>query len=286
LAAADYPDFSVVICENGGPDAFEELQRVVPTQLAGGRPVRAVLAPGNLGFAGGVNRCMAEAREADAWWILNPDTAPDPSALSRLVARLRRGDCQAVGGVLKLPDATVQCYGGRWRRWAARAVSLGHGAPVGAPVEAASIEARQNYLTGASALVGRAFLDRVGPMREDYFLYCEEVEWFLRAARLGMKLGFAPDAAVLHFQGTSTGNSLSLRDQSKLAVYLNERNRILLTRDRYPSVLPVASLAALGILALRYARRGAWRQLRYAAEGWWAGVRNERGVPAGLAPGR
>ena len=41
-------------------------------------------------------------------------------------------------------------------------------------------------LLGAS-VVGRAMLDAVGPMRDDYFLYCEEVEWCLRAKAAGLR---------------------------------------------------------------------------------------------------
>ena len=80
-------------------------------------------------------------------------------------------------------------------------------------------------------LVGRRFLETVGPMREDYFLYCEEVEWCLRGLKKGMRLGFAPSGIVVHKQGTITGNAVDLLGRSRLSVYLNERNRVLLSRD-------------------------------------------------------
>ena len=80
----------------------------------------------------------------------------------------------------------------------ARAESIGNGSQLDAPLDAAQVEREQSYLNGASMLVGRRFLEAVGPMREDYFLYAEESEWFLRAARRGMRLGFAPAARVMH----------------------------------------------------------------------------------------
>ena len=76
LARSRHADFEVVVCENGGPEAFDQLTKVLPAALPGGQPVRAILAPGNLGYAGGVNVCLAAAPDADAWWILNPDTEP------------------------------------------------------------------------------------------------------------------------------------------------------------------------------------------------------------------
>src|SRR5207244_2910941 len=124
----------------------------------GGQAVRLICAESNLGYAGGVNRCIAGAPDADGWWVLNPDTWPDPMALTALVERLRRGDCDAVGGVVQLPTGQIQTYGGQWQRHLARAVSLGHGLPIASEVDPAEIERRQNYLTGASMLVGRAFL--------------------------------------------------------------------------------------------------------------------------------
>lgn len=90
--------------------------------------MRAVLADGNLGFAGGVNVCLRETPDAGAWWVLNPDTSPPPVAMAALVERLSAGDRDAVGP-LYLDNGTVQSYGGLWQGWIARPVSIGHGGP-------------------------------------------------------------------------------------------------------------------------------------------------------------
>ena len=280
LAASTYRDFEVVICENGGPDAFADLSVQIPDNVGAGRPVRAVLAPSNLGYAGGVNVCLREAPAADAWWVLNPDTVPDANALAAMVSRLERGDCDAVGSVIYAGGGTIQSVGGLWRRVPARAVSIGHGQPLERlPALAIDVEARQNYLNGASMLVSAHFLQVAGPMREDYFLYCEEVEWCLRALDLGLRLGFSGEARVMHRQGTSTGYSAEVRRQSRMPVYLNERNRLLLTRDLTPGWLPLTAVLAVVLVLARFPRRGAWRQLGYALQGWQAGLRGERGPP-------
>lgn len=279
LSAARHQDFEVVICENGGDAAFSELSTRIPASLPAGQPVRLICAPSNLGYAGGVNICMRHSPDADAWWVLNPDTRADPDALSALVERLGRGDCHAVGGTIQLSNGSVQAYGGRWQRWLARAVSLGHGSAISARIDPQRIEELQNFLNGASMLIGRQFLEATGPMREDYFLYCEEVEWCLRGLKHGMRFGFAPHGVVLHKQGTSTGNVVDLRSRSRLSVYLNERNRLLLSRDCFPLLFPVTILTALAILLMRFGKRRAWRQLLYAVEGWGAGLANRRGIP-------
>jgi len=283
LEASSHQDFEVIICENGGLEAYAGLNAALPATLPGGQLVRTLRAPENLGFAGGVNVCLYETSAVDAWWVLNPDTCPEPQALAALVEKLSDGSCEAVGGPLYLPDGTVQSYGGLWSPWLARPISIGHGGPQDAAVDPAAIEGAQNYLNGASMLIGRRFLETVGPMREDYFLYCEEVEWCLHAGAKGMRLGFAPEARVLHYQGATTGAGGHVANRSRLSVYLGERNKILTTRDRYPMRLPVAALAVLALHLRRVVKQSAWAQLGYGLAGWWAGLCGQRGAPKWMA---
>jgi N-acetylglucosaminyl-diphospho-decaprenol L-rhamnosyltransferase len=95
-----------------------------------------------------------------------------------------------------------------------------------------------------------------------------------------MRLGYAPDAVVLHYQGTTTGNPPDIRQRGRTPVYLNERNKILLTQDLFPARLPLVAVLALLVIFMRFGRRRAWRQLGYALAGWAAGLRGERGPPA------
>ncbi len=282
LACSAYTDFEVVICENGGEAAYRALVDKLGTNLASGQPVRIISASDNPGYAGGVNIAMRASPDADAWWVLNPDTAPHEAALTHLVERLQVGDCDAVGSTVHSPSGVVQNRGGVWNAWLARAQSLEGGLRLEAGRAQADLEARVNYLSGASMLVSRRFLERAGPMREDYFLYAEEVEWCLRARQLGCTLGMAVEARIRHHQGTSTGSVSRIADRHHMPVFLDERNKMLLTRDRFPLRLPIAATSAFLLLLLRFARRGAWKQLGYAMSGWLAGLMNKRGKPPWL----
>ena len=281
LQHSTHGDFEVVICENGGTDAHADLLAKLPSRLPGGQAVLILEAPRNLGYAGGVNACMAATPDADAWWVLNPDTQPAKSALAELVARLEAGGCEAVGSTVVLPTGQVQSFGGIWDPWLARAISIGHGFPLTIQ-DGAAIERRQNYLNGASMLVSRRFVDITGPMREDYFLYCEEVEWCLRALDHGIRLGFAPHAMVVHQTGTSMNNFAKLRGKGRLPVYLRERNRILLTKDHYPARWLIAVAVGVPLLLYRYGRSGSWRYCMYGINGFLAGVFGQRGAPPWL----
>lgn len=283
LAELDYPSFEVVICENGGPEAHVELHQTLPGVMPGGQPVTIILADRNLGYAGGVNACIRRSRTADAWWILNPDTRPDRESLRCLVDRFEDGDSDLVGGILLDEQGRVRSLGGRWRTWLARPETL-EPRHVAGLEDHRQVEALLSYVSGASILVGRRFVDEVGMMREDYFLYCEEVEWALRGIKQGMRLGFAPDARVVHKQGTTTGAAVSVRQRPKLPIFLDERNKMLLTRDHYPGRLPIVAVALFAQILARFGRRGAWAQMAYALQGWSAGLMNRRGPPRWLQP--
>ena len=278
LANSTYADFEIVICENGGSVAFEALRTRLPPALPGRQPITLIEAAANGGYASGINICMAAARAADAWWLLNPDTETEPGTLAALVARLEHG-YDAVGGTLYFENGRVQSCGGIWLGWLARAVSIGNGSALGSLPNPADVERQQNYLSGASMLVGRIFYEKTGPLSEDYFLYCEEVDWCLRAAAQQLKLGYALGARVLHRQGTTTGSSTSLKARSWISVYLDERNKMLITRRHFPARLPVAAPAALLLIGLRYLRKGAFRQFGYGVSGWFAGVLGKSGTP-------
>lgn len=277
LSISTYVNFDVVICENGGSDAAAALRSGLPEQLPGGQPVQVIDAGGNLGYAGGVNVCMRARPDSDAWWVLNPDTAPAPDALARMIEEMQAHDLDAVGSTIHTSAGIVESQGGRWRAWMGRAESIHHGLTIAEAPDAPLVT--PDYLSGASMLVRRSFVDRVGLMREDYFLYAEEVEWCLRGVAAGLRLGVARGALVAHAQGSTTGSVLDMRQRGRMPVYLDERNKVLVTRDRFPARLPVAAVAAFLLIFLRFARRGAWKQVGYALSGWAAGLANRRGPP-------
>lgn len=283
LERLDYQKFDVVICENGGEAAHDQLVQALQQASLSNARILVLCAPGNLGYAGGVNHCIRSSPGSDAWWVLNPDTQPELQALSALVRRLKQGDVNAAGSLLYNHAGLVQACGGRWRGWLARAESIGIGTRLVAPPEPKQVEAAMNYILGASMLIDGTFLSRAGYMRDDYFLYCEEVEWCLRARAAGLRIGYAPNSRVCHGQGGTTGSSAPMKIRPKLPIMLDERNKLLVVRDTTPALLPVAVIASLVLLTVRYLRKGAVRQWRFALEGWVAGVRGERGAPSWLS---
>ena len=132
------------------------------------------------------------------------------------------------------------------------------------------------YVSGASLYATREFVDEVGLMDERYFLYCDDVDWCLRARP--MQLRYAHDSIVSHKHGTTIGSHKTPSRRSAMSVYLTERNKLLLTKKFYHDMYPIIVIVTLGLL-IQYGIQGAWSNAGIALRGWLAGVRGEFGPP-------
>lgn len=61
-----------------------------------------------------------------------------------------------------------------------------------------------DWVVGAFLLVRRNVVDTIGFFDERFFLYFEEVDFCLRAAKAGFRTEYWPDIVVIHLGGTST----------------------------------------------------------------------------------
>lgn len=264
LSGLDYPNTRVVVVDNASKDGSEaKLRTLHPT-------VTLLQSGANLGFAGGNNVGLryALARGADYVWLLNNDTLVEPDALSRLMVRMREGAQQQppvglCGSTLIYEQQrdTVQALGGaRYNRWLGSVEHLGQHQPRAHPIDAAAVERRLDYLIGASILASRAFLERVGLLQEDYFLYFEELDWAARS-RGHFSLAYAPGSVVYHKEGSSIGGSDRAKGEKSYTADLYAlKNRVRFTRRFYPWALPTVYLG-LAVALLNRARRRQWRRV-------------------------
>lgn len=243
-----------------------------PLRLAEGGPdlapvpdadVTLIHSGSNRGFAGGVNLGLAHlARDPGIahFWVLNPDSMVPQATLGALRAHLAKGaDYAMLGGrviYLERPD-TIQIDGGRLNRWTGVTGNFNLLRPVSSPPPAVG---DLDFITGASLVASRAFYEMAGPMREDYFLYYEEVDWAMR--RGDMALDYCPGFTVYHWGGTAIGSPVVGRAASAFSLYFKHRARIRFQRLFHPWALPVAwafSLAqAVRTGVLRRSPAGAW----------------------------
>jgi len=206
----------VVVDNRSGDGSLERIGGAVAAEGWGGW-VSVVDARRNGGFSAGNNaglRPLLQSPQAPAWFLLlNPDTYVHPGALRALLdCGAREARVGIVGSRLEDPDGTPQPSAFRFHRALTefeRELRLGLVARVLAPwatVLAVPDTATQvDWVSGASMLVRREVFESVGLLDEGYFLYYEEVDLCLRAARSGWTCWQEPRSRVVHLVGRSTG---------------------------------------------------------------------------------
>lgn len=179
--------------------------------------VRLIRSSENVGYAGALNRMLAQMN-ADVVVLCNMDLQFHPDWLrnaARVLSRDRHADGLAslVVEITEPPvvnSAGIRFYGDLHPQ------NIGSGTPY-LPGSYPAHDVVSAY--GAAMCFRRSSL---GDLRfdDDYFLFFEETDFYLRFALLGRRVIFVPEALVYHHR------SLSTRRYSPLKLFYGERNRV------------------------------------------------------------
>jgi GT2 family glycosyltransferase len=209
--------------------------------------VECLASPENLGFGRANNLALRhlgfENPQADdlprAVYLLNPDTISQPGAVRALYQALMADPgLGVVGAALRYGDGSFQHAAfafpglrqlwaeffptpGRWLegRWNGRYPRANYEA--GRPFEV-------DFTLGATMMLRAEVVQQVGMFDEQFFMYCEEVDWAWRIRRAGWRIACVPSALVIHLGGQSTGKA---RVRSTLNLW---QSRLQLFRKHYP----------------------------------------------------
>ena len=185
----------------------------------------------NLGFARGTNlgieRMAALEQPPRHVLLLNPDTVISRDALPLMVsfldqhpevgaagASLRYGDGRFQHGAFHFPNlwmALFDFWPVRHRlldsrlngRYARHLYEAGEPFPIDHPL-------------GAALMIRWETIEQVGRLDSGYFMYCEEIDWCIRAKRAGWRIYCVPKAQITHLAGQSTGQ---FRDKMFVALW-------------------------------------------------------------------
>ena len=146
--------------------------------------------------------------------LLNPDTSMDKPAIEPLLDFMEQNpDVGIAGSRLESLDGSPQCSAFRFQSIQSEFVSsLGLGflyrlfpawsvTSIAIPDTATQVE----WVAGASMLIRYEVIKDIGLMDENYFLYFEETDFCLQAARKGWQCWYVPQSRVTHYVGQSTG---------------------------------------------------------------------------------
>ena len=238
-----------------------------------GSAVHGRTLPDNRGGAGGFHEGLrwAVERGADLVWLMDDDGLPDPGCLATLLAVpdldfwgplvVDEADPGRLVFPIRLPGGTRVVH-----RMA--------------DVEAAAVDGliRDVVIPFNGVLVTRALVERIGLVREEFFIWGDDHEYRLRAERAGARIATVVGARVRHPSVGDLGTPMAFgrttynHSPSDLKHYCMARNNLVNLRDYrgWPSALafvaktawfytftrPSAGRILLSVRAWRAALRG------------------------------
>jgi GT2 family glycosyltransferase len=225
--------------------------------------VRVVVLSENLGFAGGNNAGVREAR-GRLIVLLNNDTVPEPGWLAALVRGRDAGGPNALASsrIVYMHDPRViDSAGDGLLRWGG-AFKRHHGASV----ETATASGEVFGVCGAACVIPRHVFEELGGFDEDFFASHEDVDLSYRARLLGYQCRYVADAIVRHHGSATLGRV------SAFSVFHGQRNLEWMYFKNTPASLLLRTLpghliyiAAAAVYFGRNGRLGPFLRAKWSA---------------------
>src|SRR3989339_35384 len=227
--------FEVIVVDNNSGDGSAEMVRREFPQ------VRLIENSSNVGFAAGNNPGIAAAK-GEFILLLNPDTELRGNALFGMVRVMRdQPDLGVLGPRLLNPDGSLQesvrAFPGLVDQ-AMIMLKLHRLFPDCASLRRYlcadfdySVTADVDQVMGAAFLTRRSVLDQIGSLDEDYFIWFEEVDFCRRVQMAGLRVGYTPEAEVVHHGGESFAQKMGPIKQrfwnTSLRTYMRKHGNLL-----------------------------------------------------------
>ncbi len=260
-----FPEFHVVVVDNDSQDGSAA---TIGAAIAEQGWDWATLIPltQNGGYASGNNAAIRPAlaleQPPEYFHILNPDTVVQPGAVQTLVEFMaQHPEVGIAGSRLQDPDGTPQCSAFRFPNLLGEiegGLRLGTISKLLAdwrvvqPIPEAN--AQTDWVAGASMIVRRQVFETAGLMDDDYFLYYEEVDFCLAAARAGWSCWYVPASCVVHYVGKSTGISETRQVSKRIPTYWFDSRRRYFVKNHgrlYAALSEVALASSYAVWRMR-----------------------------------
>lgn len=249
-------DLEVVVVDNASQDGSAALVRdEFPS-------ARLIANDRNLGFARACNQALRRATGRHAV-LLNPDARLEGDALAGLVRYLDEHTDVGAVGPLFVDEAGRPEHGGF--RFPTLAMAFLDFFPLNWRLADSAVNGRYprdraepfevDHPLGACLMVRRKAWERVGLLDEQFFIYCEEIDWCLRIKAAGWAIRCVPASRVVHLGGRSTA-----QHRQPMFVELH-RSRFRLFRKHYSPAfrLGVRAIVLIGSIGSLLASRQAHR---------------------------
>lgn len=214
-----------IVDNDSGDGSFETMQAEVAARGwdRGPVPVRVLQSGRNGGFGAGNNfgikAGLPGGARPDYVYILNSDAFPDPGAIRALLDHLEQHPATGfAGSYIHGPDGAPHRTAFRFPSVASELEGAARFGPISRALRRHIVArpipeetTRVDWLAGASLMMRQDVLDRIGGFDEVFFLYFEETDLCLRAARAGWPTDYVRQSEVTHIGSVSTGMKTWLR---------------------------------------------------------------------------
>jgi hypothetical protein len=253
LSQLTYPNWECIVVNNS------EAEPLLEEEVKNQANIKYINTGANLGFAGG-NNAGLHLCNGELIYFINNDVEVEPDLLQPII------DCfnthPNIGmlstKIIFFDEKNVVQYAGatELNPYTLRNKGIGFGEKDNRAFDECYTTA---FIHGASMVVPKQVIDKVGPMYDDYFLYYEEYDWCERVKKAGYTIFYCGTSKVYHKESISTGAN------SPLKTYYLSRNRILFARRNFNGASKAVSMIylwaiALPIHLLKRALKREWKQ--------------------------
>ena len=221
IERCNYRNFKIIIVDNASTDgSFDRLYE----RYSAADNIILVAANDNNGFSSGNNIGLIKAWELKSEYILllNNDTVVDKCFLN-IVRDQLEDDCLYSGKIYyySSPD-TIWFAGGDYNKYKGTASHR--------RINEQDIDTCLNYtadidfICGCYVLGKSSVFKKCGFLPEEYFLYCEDLDYSLHAKKIGVRLLYTDKSVIYHKVSSSTSR---IKEKSQ---YYIIRNRLYVIR--------------------------------------------------------
>lgn len=216
-------DIEIIVVDNGSD------QNVVPGWQTKYPDIVFIRSDVNLGFAGGNNLAVAQAK-GDYLFFVNNDTEFTPGLVETLTNALNQNE--SIGMVspkiryFDQPDMLQYMGYTPMNYVTARNRCIGQFETDKGQYD--NLTGETGYAHGAAMMVRRVCIEKAGLMAENFFLYYEELDWCDHIKKAGYQIWLITAALIYHKESVSVGKNSALKE------FFMNRNRILFIRRNAP----------------------------------------------------
>ena len=266
LSSTSYKNYDIIVVDNFSTDnSAAQLEKDFPSIIL-------LRSDENKGFTGGNNLGFDYAINEGYEYVmmLNNDVAVEPDFLEPLVVKLDMDE--KIGGVQPL----IYFYHDRELIWNA---GSRYNDIFGIPYilgyyrkDKGQLQRKKqksiDWITGCAFMIRTEVLKKVGVLKQDFFIYYEDVDLSFRIKEAGYALAYEASSVVYHKTGMSHKSKEKLKEGylNPKVHYLNARNRLFVLKEytqkiAIPTVILYQIIYFFGI-SFYFIFRCRWQKLK------------------------